>query len=91
MIKKFGKPFDFQNLNRNLSWRKTLSAEQGKLAARAFVDQGPRLKICPICSANESSHFGQIYGFDFVECNDCTHLFISNQPSSADRSYVRRN
>lgn len=88
--RKRGKPYDEKNIDRDLSWIKTIAEEQKKVAERMASLPRNNLIACPICESKDFSPFITIYSFQYSICNKCDHYFIDSLPdqSSIAQLYV---
>ncbi|MDD4975402.1 MAG: class I SAM-dependent methyltransferase [Bacteriovorax sp.] len=39
---------------------------------------------CFICNSTKSSHFSNVYGFEYVECSDCSHVYTQTRYRDED-------
>ena len=76
-----GKQLDMRSLNRTILWRKSLSDGYRELSSRLLGEAIKALTACPICTGTDLRSFVMIYGFPYVECGNCGHLFLSTQPT----------
>jgi 2-polyprenyl-3-methyl-5-hydroxy-6-metoxy-1,4-benzoquinol methylase len=75
-----GKQLDMRSLNRTFLWRKSLADGYRELSFRLLGETIRTLNACPICNGTNLRSFVTIYGFPYLECGSCGHLFSSAQP-----------
>lgn len=79
--RKKGKEINWKDLNRNMDWRTETAKKKRKIAEGSAVFQN---KIdCPICSGSYEE-FVEIYGYKYVECKSCGHIFM-NPPITEEK------
>jgi SAM-dependent methyltransferase len=75
----FSKPFDMRSLHRTPSWRREMAGGQ-KALSEAVLSTRQKVFSCPVCAESGSIPFVVIYGFHYLECRQCRHLYCSNPP-----------
>lgn len=83
---RFSKPMDMRRLNRTPAWRREVAADQAALSARIGAQRG-NAACCPICAGAESSALLSVFGFDYVQCGNCGHVYSKTPP---DERAVKR-
>lgn len=83
--RKYSKSIDMKELNRNISW-KTDSARNHKIEASRYSHEKARER-CPICNNNNYEVFVNVYGYDYLECKNCGHIFLKNTISEIEGLY----
>jgi 2-polyprenyl-3-methyl-5-hydroxy-6-metoxy-1,4-benzoquinol methylase len=76
-----GKRLDMRSLNRTFLWRKKLVDGYQALSSRLLREARHELAVCPVCDGADLRPFVVIYGFPYVECGACGHLFSRTQPT----------
>jgi len=77
-----GKELDMRSLNRTISWRNSLADDYCALSSRLLRGETPEvLAACPVCGGADLRLFVVIYGFPYVECDACGHLFSKTPPA----------
>lgn len=74
--RKYSKNIDLRNLNRDISW-KIKSAEKHKELAMRYTHTKD-VMICPVCNEKRFEKFVTIYGYDYVECQNCGHIYLQD-------------
>lgn len=72
--RKYSKKFDNKSLKRDNNWKLKIAKLQKELSSKLKNSQ-KILKSCPICKSINFSFFVKTYGFKYVECNSCGHIF----------------
>lgn len=82
-----GKPFDPGALKRDLDWCRAISDGQRRTAdlLRPCCDE---IGSCPICGDGAHSVFTTIYGYPYLECGSCGHIYCSRVPNEAKRKLL---
>ncbi|MCB9770994.1 MAG: class I SAM-dependent methyltransferase [Candidatus Omnitrophica bacterium] len=75
---RFSKSMDMRKLNRSVSWRLSASSRRKEDAER-FCRETVRA-VCPVCAKDKSTPQAIIYGFQYVICKSCTHVYVRNVP-----------
>ncbi len=76
----FSKSLDMRKLDRSVSWRLS-AASRRKKDARRFAQKTLRAD-CPICGKHRALPLAVIYGFKYVTCPQCTHVYVQNIPTA---------
>ena len=74
-----GKPINSSILKGKYNKRQT--CESLKRFCQSF-SKGTR--TCPVCGGTKSKMLAEIYDFIYVECSDCTLVYISNPPTNSE-------
>ena len=83
---RFSKAMDMRRLNRTPAWRREVAADQAALSARVGEQRG-RAARCPICAEAKSAPLVSVFGFDYVQCARCGHVYSKTPP---DERAVKR-
>lgn len=76
----FSKPFDVRGLNRSIGWKLDIAAKQKRLADAVRSTAAER-SGCPVCDEPRSAVFVEVFGYPYVECAACGHLYLQRPPS----------
>lgn len=79
-----GKNIDWRSLNRDTQWRIDWASKKRNIAERFVSCQGVELSHCPICQNSELKQFIEVYGYAYVECKHCGHLFMQRPLDSTE-------
>lgn len=75
---RYGKEFDNTKILRTPQWIKEQVTKSSSLA-NAFSKQARKcLKSCPMCGNTSLKPYVEVYGFHYVECENCENLFIKD-------------
>ncbi len=79
-----GKKTNLQKFKKNIieSIKKNLK-EYKKSRTQLYKGELEKVETCPVCgnSSTNSTFIVDIYGAQYVECNECTHLYVKNRPT----------
>jgi SAM-dependent methyltransferase len=75
-----GKPFDPVALKHDQAWCRTV-AERQRLNAERLLPYCDEIRTCPICGNASYAVFTTIYGFPYLECESCRHIYCSRVPN----------
>lgn len=81
-IIKRGKYFNPRHLGRDPEWIRAIAQKQKTLSA-SLRNRREHVCLCPICSGGSSTKFIKIYGYQYVECNSCGHIYCSTPVSES--------
>lgn len=73
-----GKPIDTALIKRNINKGRSIAAAS---AFSLSIPPGHKLERCPVCSSSDSKLFATVYGFSYVECDECGTCYVCNPPS----------
>ena len=76
---KYSKSFDYSKIDRGVTWRK-VAANQRKKDSIGLSKETNKFS-CPICFSNNNKKIVEIYAFNYVQCQKCTHVYIDQIPS----------
>lgn len=83
--RRYSKDINMNDLNRTISW-KTDSAKNHKNMALRYSHKKTR-KECPICNTKDYEVFVNVYGYDYLECKSCGHIFLQDIISGIEELY----
>ena len=89
MIEKYGKRFDFASLGRNLDFIiETSNSEHAR--CRRVIECNDIIEVlsCPVCAAHPHGEYFSSYGFEYLRCLKCGHVFVKNQPADLADLYT---
>lgn len=75
------KAIDMRRFGRDADWMRRVAAQYRQQADQAKVDL-MCLDKCPICGHCTLLPLAEIYGYPYVECESCGHVFQQRPPSS---------
>jgi SAM-dependent methyltransferase len=79
--RRTGKPLSVKQLGRDLDWKLKMAEATRESADRVLRDfKSSKLQKCPICQSTAFDPFLEVYGFLFVQCRECTHIFSQLLP-----------
>jgi len=81
--RKYSKEFDIIGLGRDNSWKSNIAAEQKRLAQAIPEKDRNLLNQCPICEHDHLLELCNIYGYPYVECESCGHIFSAHSPKQS--------
>jgi len=82
VARKSGKPFDVKKiLGRDVKWVKEGVALAQRCADKFGSEARIKVEDCPTCGVHNHRHYVTVWGWDYVECNECRHIFLSEPPS----------
>ena len=73
--RRYNKDIDMKKLNRDIDWKINSASEHRELANKYNVRMGRG--FCPICGEKEGNIFVNVYGYDYIECNECGHIYLN--------------
>lgn len=73
--RKNNKDIDMSKLNRDIEWKIDSAINHKKLAEKYNINK--TRDICPICDEGEGNVLVNVYGYDYVECNKCGHVYLN--------------
>ncbi|MFC5970127.1 class I SAM-dependent methyltransferase [Halomarina salina] len=84
MERRHGKPVD----PRQFKQRDLADLERGVDANReraaAFRErESVAADACPVCDADERTVVRTMFGYDYAQCADCTHVYLTERPTEA--------
>jgi 2-polyprenyl-3-methyl-5-hydroxy-6-metoxy-1,4-benzoquinol methylase len=79
-IIRYGKHFNLHELNRNISWRVDVAREQ-KLLSKKLANHRETICNCPICQCENSSLYVEVFGYPYLQCEKCRHIYLSTPVS----------
>lgn len=80
--RKNNKDIDMSKLNRDIGWKIDSASKHKQLAEKYTFD---RIRgICPICNEKKGNIFVNIYGYEYVECNNCGHIYLNSMIKKDD-------
>jgi len=79
--RRAGKPFRPGALKRDFIWRTAMAAQQRE-AAQESLPHCEEIGTCPMCSDAAHTLFVTVYGFPYLECAACGHIYSSRVPAS---------
>lgn len=74
----YGKEFDNSKILRTPQWIKEQVAKCTSKANKFLKQPRKILKACPMCNGTSLKPYVEIYGFHYVECENCENLFIKD-------------
>ncbi|MDP2652773.1 MAG: class I SAM-dependent methyltransferase [Candidatus Omnitrophota bacterium] len=78
VIERFSKPMDMRKLNRSTDWRVSAATRRAQ-DARRFSAETVEVP-CPVCKSLPHRPLAEVYGFRYVTCDTCTHVYVKNVP-----------
>jgi 2-polyprenyl-3-methyl-5-hydroxy-6-metoxy-1,4-benzoquinol methylase len=76
---RFSKTMDMRKLNRSVAWRLSAASRRKQDALRFSRDT--QHTGCPVCGKDKPNPLAVIYGFRYVTCSNCSHVYVQNVPS----------
>jgi len=76
---KYSKSFDYSKIDRGITWRKVTANQRKKDSI--WLSKETNKFSCPICFSNNNKKVVEIYAFNYVQCQKCTHVYIDQIPS----------
>ncbi len=80
IIEKYSKSINLKKLKRSSAWRLE-SIEKRSKDAQIFSKNTINVN-CPVCGESGFESLVCIYGFEYVACLSCTHVYIKNPPNN---------
>jgi len=77
---KYSKPFDYSKIDRGVEWR-IETIKHRKKDSQYLSNLNTQSFACPVCSKIAKNNIIRIYGFNYVQCSGCTHVYIDKIPS----------
>lgn len=82
-VRRTGKPMDMRTLGRDVTWRREMAA-RNRAEAELFTPAATAVDSCPICGSPARAHLADVYGFSYVSCTACGHVYLVNPPDAKD-------
>jgi SAM-dependent methyltransferase len=84
MERRHGKPVDPRRFKQRDLADLRGGVEANRRRAASFERaESVAVDRCPVCETPERSHLRTTFGYDYVRCVDCTHVYITERPTEA--------
>ncbi|MWG36303.1 class I SAM-dependent methyltransferase [Halomarina oriensis] len=82
MERRHGKPVDPRQFKQDDLADLAGAVETNRRRAESF-DEDERVTVerCPVCDAGERSVVRRAFGYEYAQCGDCTHVYLTTRPT----------
>ncbi len=88
IVQKYGKSFDNKAILRTPQWIENQITKATRVAHKFSKHKKKTLTQCPMCQSKQFHPFSNIYGFIYMQCENCDNLFLQNPLEDLNQLYT---
>ncbi|MDD6055551.1 MAG: class I SAM-dependent methyltransferase [Helicobacteraceae bacterium] len=88
MIEKYGKAFSNAKINRTPKWIDDAIKRCKNEAEKFAKKERKNLTQCPMCESGDRVEYVEVYGFHYVECQNCGNLYLRDPILNTSELYT---